>query len=257
MTRFLFRAAPIAAAALVMAAFAPQSNAATPRFGAYASSSGYGWEGGEGSFSADRSGSDRYSRGLAAASLANGQLHSFSAGVQLPCNTPGCHGRAGNTSFARYWDTVVFHNGTNLGLAELELSVDGVIAGPRAAASVRWYVGDPKADFFERLNDWAPSKALASGKTVIDDGLVLPLGKRTYFVFAEIFTTATSTTLWDSVADFGNTLHFNWTLPEGVTASSASGVFMTAATPAVPEPETYALMIAGLAAMGFVARRRA
>lgn len=51
------------------------------------------------------------------------------------------------------------------------------------------------------------------------------------------------------------------TLPNGMTVTSASGhdytIDPTAVTAAIPEPETHALMLAGLGLLGFVARRRA
>ena len=40
----------------------------------------------------------------------------------------------------------------------------------------------------------------------------------------------------------------------GVSANAAIGVFTPVG--AIPEPETYALMLVGLGAIGFVARRR-
>lgn len=58
--------------------------------------------------------------------------------------------------------------------------------------------------------------------------------------------------------DYGNTLRVSFTLPGNVSFSSDSGVFLTsvnAVTP-VPEPETWALMMAGLGLLGHFARRR-
>lgn len=62
--------------------------------------------------------------------------------------------------------------------------------------------------------------------------------------------------------DFANTAKFYLRTPDGVTFSSANGFLSEAVaigsvpvTP-VPEPETYALMLAGLSMLGLVARRR-
>jgi hypothetical protein len=45
-------------------------------------------------------------------------------------------------------------------------------------------------------------------------------------------------------------------LPAGVTFTSASGNPYAVAVSSVPEPESYALFVAGLGAMGMVMRRR-
>ncbi len=58
--------------------------------------------------------------------------------------------------------------------------------------------------------------------------------------------------------DYGNTLRVSFTLPGNVSYTSDSGVFLSApsvVTP-VPEPETWALMMAGLGLLGHYARRR-
>ena len=55
--------------------------------------------------------------------------------------------------------------------------------------------------------------------------------------------------------DFGNSAHLNFELPAGVTFTSGSGLLLTAAG-VVPEPQTYGLVLGGLALLGWVGRRR-
>jgi hypothetical protein len=59
-------------------------------------------------------------------------------------------------------------------------------------------------------------------------------------------------------ADFASTARVYLSLPTGVTYTSGSGSFLAGATPiaAVPEPETYAMLLAGLGIVGAVTRRR-
>jgi hypothetical protein len=229
------------------------AQAATPHFGSYAGTSGASRSGGEASFSAMANTPSyyKYSYAWAQAGLGDGTLHAASSAT--PC--PGCHAKTGAQSLASYWDTVTFSNGQNLGLARLSVTIDGTLTpGGNALAFARFYVGDAKADFFDRLNDYAPSVQLQSGTTVLGDELALPLGDRTYFIYAELYTSAVALPYAGSPntsADFGNTLHFNWVLPEGVTTSSASGQFMTSA---VPEPTSALLLACGLG--GLWLRRR-
>lgn len=57
-------------------------------------------------------------------------------------------------------------------------------------------------------------------------------------------------------ANYGSTSHFLLTLPSNVSYTSASGTFLSATTLPVPEPSTYALMLAGLGALTLVAKAR-
>jgi hypothetical protein len=60
--------------------------------------------------------------------------------------------------------------------------------------------------------------------------------------------------------DFGSTVGLELLVPEGVTLTSASGLFerfvVDESVPAVPEPTSFPLMAIGLAALAFCARRR-
>lgn len=66
------------------------------------------------------------------------------------------------------------------------------------------------------------------------------------------FGTNATGPLAEGLVDFGNTAQLSLIVPDGVTVSSESGVFLTA----VPEPESYALMLAGLLAVGGAATLR-
>lgn len=58
-----------------------------------------------------------------------------------------------------------------------------------------------------------------------------------------------------ATADYGHTMKFSWALPENVSYTSQSGLFLQGAAP-VPEPQTGALMLAGLGLMGWQLNRR-
>ncbi len=85
----------------------------------------------------------------------------------------------------------------------------------------------------------------------------MPLTGGTYYIYFELWA-STNTTSGYAAADFGNTLNFNWVLPDGVEAHSESGVFLTqlAADAGVPEPSTWAMMILGFGLAGAAVRRR-
>lgn len=226
-----------------------------PKYGSSATISGGGWRGGEGAFQASHSYTTPRKNGFAMASLATGSLHASAGAAQVPCGHCGDYGdgKSGVQSRAVYWDTVSFSNGVNMGMADISLTVSGQLSTLGASAWVRWYIGPPKADFFQRIGSYAELHELGSGTTVIEDDVYVPLGEATYFVYAELVASAVATTTYSSYASFGNSLYFNWTLPPGTTSSSASGTFLSASP--VPEPASLALMLGGLAPIAWRSRR--
>jgi hypothetical protein len=200
--------------------------------------------------------------GLAQASLASGTLHSSSS-VFLPSGcTPYPYSPCdsyGVTSLATMHDTVHFlkSDGSpieSLGLIPRQISVDGILDGTWAWAKVRVYEGYDANHAFSD-DDWI---TITENNTELLDTLFVPLTEMPMYVKVELWTGAQTngTVETYSISDFGNTLHYNWVLPEGIIAQSGSGVFLTDVTSAVPEPATWALMITGFGLLGGALRRR-
>ncbi|MGA9866254.1 MAG: PEP-CTERM sorting domain-containing protein [Acetobacteraceae bacterium] len=63
-------------------------------------------------------------------------------------------------------------------------------------------------------------------------------------------------TIGSGVADFGHTASLGLTLPDGLTYTSDSGVFLSERPSAVPEPTTFGLLAAAIGLLGAATRSR-
>ncbi len=112
-------------------------------------------------------------------------------------------------------------------------------------------------------------KLLASGSLVPGTGSVATLVSGSKFVPTAAATLTFQTAAGSNgffadpqpfydlaFAAFTNTTSQVTPFVGGFRIEQGGGAFNFASTPPIPEPETYALMLAGLAAVGFVARRR-
>lgn len=93
-----------------------------------------------------------------------------------------------------------------------------------------------------------PTSALLSGGSDSFLGKVTLRGDKGVVALAFDANAGTS----GGVADFSHTVQLSITAPNGVTWTSESGQLLTV----VPEPETFAMFLAGLGLIGLIARRR-
>lgn len=101
-------------------------------------------------------------------------------------------------------------------------------------------------------NPYSQSTFTNFGGNVYGYDITVPVGQITLDVFELLSANA-----YGATVDYSHTSTLSLVLPEGVTYTSASGTFLSEADPsAVPEPATWAMMIAGVGAVGFAIRRR-
>lgn len=192
--------------------------------------------------------------GMAAVELMGGTLHASSTAAGADDDT--CHYCQGVAviSTAMMWDTVdwftIGGQRTEATLVPLDINIDGAITGG-ASARIKTYFGyNPNYDV-----DSLPWIDVTNGKTDILDNIFVPLTNDSMYVFVMLETVASAGKGMFSDADFSNTLHLNWHVPDGMLAQTASGIPLHQADDAVPEPASWALMIAGFFGTGGMMRR--
>jgi hypothetical protein len=187
------------------------------------------------------------------ASLANGTLGAF-ASTERHLD----YAWMVNNSGAYFWDTItITSTGQNLGLIPLQFELDGAASGLGTASFSGWVYDIDYDKYVVNQNQRGVTGDVKFDTTL--DSELAPLIERHYMVGMSIGADATIDILTvgnTAVADYMNTLHFRWDLPEGVTFKSASGVFnperITAAP--VPEPATMAALCFGV--LGLVRSRK-
>lgn len=181
-----------------------------------------------------------------------GVLKAFASTSFAPGAGVGSYSAA--TGVASFTDYVTFTGGTGaadgLFLSTLEGSLKGGAAGT-ASYAYNISLFDVAAGTSQQLV--SDSHAYGKGKLTVgneyESDFSFSFGK-TYALVATLSANATN----GGIANFKDTATLNFALGSGVGLASASGY--SYGVPAVPEPQTYAMLLAGLGMVGALARRR-
>ncbi len=152
------------------------------------------------------------------------------------------------------WDTVTIMPSANSSeKLDYAFTIDGYkkrgpwAYGEGASAKSSYYVGTASDGWYRPTTTYLTNdKIKVSGSAQARNGQPITL-----YVFSELSVSARS----GAVADYSQSMHFHWNLPQGWTYTSSSGRFSAAAMP-VPEPTSTALVLCGLFGMAALERRR-
>jgi PEP-CTERM motif len=213
--------------------------------------------GGVGQWRVTNSFADVNVQAKAEASLVGGALHAYAWSSNNPTLPKGCRPDMlwcnwGTSADAWFYDKITLQADDSYDPGDAiswSWSVEGETTRGKwwsgSSATSRFYVGtNPEG--------WRTAITLdaKNSSREISSSFLIPAQGQAMMVY--IYGSLSVFAEGGAVADYSHTARFNWELPEGVTAMSASGKFMTAP---VPEPSSYALMLAGLAVLPWARRR--
>lgn len=181
-----------------------------------------------------------------------GALKAFASTSFAPGASAGSYSNA--SGVASFTDYVTFTGGSGVAdglfLSTLEGSLKG---GAKGSASYEYNISlfDVAAGTSQLLVSDAHS--YGKGKLTVNNDYESDFS----FTFGKTYAlvaTLTASAKDGGIANFKDTATLNFSLGSGVGLTSASGY--SYGVPAVPEPQTYAMLLAGLGMVGAMARRR-
>jgi len=253
---------PLTLALPLLLAGAPLAALATPGapngYGGTSATAGSQTTGGMGQAASHNSYVNVNVKAEASASLIDGTLHAYAWTSNNPTLPKGCRPDMLSCNWrtsadAWFWDKVTVKPNKDVKPGQVidwDWSATGLTTNGKwwsgASAYSYFYFGDDPEGWRKPISLDVKRQSREIGGSIVmpADGSALTLYfYATLSVFAE----------GGAVADYSHTARFGWELPDDVTVTSASGRFMTAA---VPEPASYALMLAGLAVLPWARRLR-